>query len=387
MASMNSIVRDDGSAVATAAQSVIRVLHVVRTPDLSAGGFVSYIDSLRAGLADHPVDLAMESVFPRNQSARVLAFKTPLSYFKRVQQKLAETDVLHVHGIFGWHVLLGVWAARRVGRPYVLTLHGHLHQEMMRERELSKRVYLKLIGNQILRDAAAIWVTAPAEAAIVRDYVPEERIRQIVPGLDVPATLPARPEADQADRPLRLFFIGRLHPHKGLRELLQALANARAAGMAVQLQVAGHGHAHELRRVQGDITRLNLQNHVELLGHIDPAVRDRLLAEADVLALPSRSENFGFAVAEALVAGVPVIVTEGVGLAAMVREWNCGTIIPVGDIGALTDALLAYRDPQRRATEGASAHAAAVACFSLSRMGAEGAAIYQNVATAHRLHS
>ena len=110
-------------------------------------------------------------------------------------------------------------------------------------------------------------------------------------------------------------------------------------------------------------------------------------AGADLVALPSRSENFGFAVAEAMVAGVPVIVSEGVGRAPMVRHWRCGTVIPVGDVTALTDALLAYRDPQRRATEGARAHAAAVAGFSLERMGEECAALYAHVAAAHRRRS
>lgn len=366
--------------------AAIRVLHVVRTPDLSAGGFVSYIDSLRAGLHGRDFDLAIESVFPRNQSARVLALKTPVSFFKRVQQRLGDTDVLHVHGIFGWHVLLGVWAARRVGRPYVLTLHGHLHPAMMRERQWSKRVYLRLVGNAILRDAEAILVTAPAEAAIVGRRVPPERIRQVVPGLAVPATVPQRPDA-RANPALRVLFIGRLHPHKGLRALLQAMARARDRGMDLRLQVAGHGHAHEQRRVRADISRLRVQDHVTLLGHIAPAVRDRLLQEADLVALPSRSENFGFAVAEAMVAGVPVVVTEGVGLAPMVRHWRCGTVIPVGDVTALTDALLAYRDPQRRAAEGACAHAAAVAGFSLARMGEECAALYAHVAAAHRRRS
>lgn len=364
----------------------LKVMHVVRTPDLSAGGFISYIDSLRAGLAEHPVSLSMESVFPRNQSARVLALKTPVSFFRRVQRKLVDTDVLHVHGIFGWHVLLGVWAARRVGRPYVLTMHGHLHAEMMRERQLSKRVYLALIGNAILRDAAAILVTAPAEAAIVEQRVPQARIHQIVPGLAVPAAAPRR-DAAQAGQPLRLFFVGRLHPHKGLRELLQAVANATAQGMTLHLQVAGHGHAHELRRVQGDIKRLGLADQVELLGYIEPAERDRLLPQADVLPLPSRSENFGFVVAEALRVGVPVIVTEGVGLAPLVREHGCGTVIPVGDVEALTDALLSYREADRRAAESARAHAAAAACFSLEKMGAECAAVYADAARAGRLQS
>ena len=165
------------------------------------------------------------------------------------------------------------------------------------------------------------------------------------------------------------------------------MARARDRGMDLSVQVAGHGHAHELRRVRADIARLRVHDHVTLLGHIAPAVRDRLLLEADLVALPSRSENFGFAVAEAMVAGVPVIVSEGVGLAPMVRHWRCGTVIPVGDVTALTDALLAYRDPQRRAAEGARAHAAAVAGFSLERMGEECAALYAHVAAAHRRRS
>lgn len=361
-------------------QPTIKVLHVVRTPDLSAGGFVSYIDRLREGLAGQAVDTSMDSVFPKNQSARVLALRTPIRFFQRVQRRLAETDVLHVHGIFGWHVLLGVWAARRVGRPYVLTLHGHLHREMLRERQMSKRVYLRLMGRRILREASAVLVTAPAEASIVANYVLQERIHQVVPGLPVPERLPSRP-APTADAPLRLLFIGRLHPHKGLRELFQAMAAVQAAGMAVHLQVAGHGHAHELRRVQGDIAQLDLAASVTLLGYIEPAERDRLLAASDLLALPSRSENFGFAVAEALAAGLPVIVTDGVGLAPVVDTWGCGAVVPVGDAEALTRALLRYRDAARRVAEGARAHAAAVECFSLPRMGRECLITYRQAVT------
>lgn len=361
-------------------QPVIKVLHVVRTPDLSAGGFVSYIDSLREGLAGQAVDTALDSVFPKNQSARVLALRAPIRFFQRVQRRLAEADLLHVHGIFGWHVLLGVWAARRVGRPYVLTLHGHLHREMLRERQMSKRVYLRLMGERILREASAVLVTAPTEGRIVARYVSPERIHQVVPGLQVPERRP-RHSARSPDAPLRLLFIGRLHPHKGLRELLQAMAAAQAEGMAVHLQVAGHGHSHELRRVKADIARLGLARSVTLRGYIEPIERDRLLAESDLLALPSRSENFGFAVAEALAAGVPVIVTEGVGLAYLVDNWGCGTVVPVGDVEALTSALLIYRDAARRAAEGASAHAAALDCFSLPRMGRECAVTYRQAVT------
>lgn len=359
-------------------QTAIKVLHVVRTPDLSAGGFVSYIDSLRRGLVGRAVDTDVESVFPRNQRARVMALRTPLRFFQRVRRRLAQTDVLHVHGIFGWHVLLGVWAARLAGRPYVLTLHGHLHYEALRERYLVKRLYLALMGHRMLRDAAAVLVTAPAEAAIARRYVSERRIREVVPGLELGIGTPRKREAARG-KPLRVLFIGRLHPHKGLRELLRALAGVQQDGLNIHLQVAGHGHAHELRRVHREIDDLGVREHVELLGYVEPDVRDRLLGDADLVALPSRSENFGFAVAEALAAGVPVIVTDGVGLADVVTRWRCGSVVPVGDIDALGAALAVYDDPLRRRAEGVRARDAAAACFSLAQMGAACEALYRDV--------
>lgn len=364
-------------------QTAIKVLHVVRTPDLSAGGFVSYIDSLRQSLVGRDIDTDIESVFPRNQRARVMALRTPLRFFQRVRRRLTQADLLHVHGIFGWHVLLGVWAARLAGRPYVLTLHGHLHREALRERYLVKRLYLALMGHRILRDAAAVLVTTPAEAAIARRYVPERRVREVVPGLDLnqnqnqnlDAAIPHKPKGARGES-LRVLFIGRLHSHKGLRELLRALAGIQQDGFNIRLQIAGHGHAHELRRVVRDIDHLGVRDHVELLGYVEPEERNRLLRHADLVVLPSRSENFGFAVAEALAAGVPVIVTAGVGLADVVARWRCGIVVPVGDTDALGAALAVYRDPLRRRSEGVRARDAAMACFSLAQMGTACEALY-----------
>lgn len=354
----------------------LKVLHAVRTTDLRGGGFVSYVERLREALTGHPVTLLVEAVFPREQRLRVLALRAPWRFYRRVRAACGEVDTLHLHGIFGWHVLLGAWAAWRARRPYVVTLHGHLHGEAMRERYWSKRAYLALIGRRILRRAAAVLVTAPAEAAIAGRYTVAERVRELVPGLPMPPPVPPPEPAS----PLKLLYIGRMHPHKGLPLLLEALAAARARGLDATLAVAGPGHAHHRRKVEARIAALRLDDCVELLGHVPPQQRDALLQESALLALPSRSENFGFVVAEAMAAGRPVIVSDGVGLADTVRSWNCGLVVPVGDSAALAEALLAYTDPELRARHGQRAAEAAQACFSLQRMGAAAVAIYRDAA-------
>lgn len=352
----------------------MKVLHVVRTTDPRAGGFNSYIDSLRQGLTGSRTELDVEGVFAGEQRARVLSLRAPPRFWRRVRNKLASAELLHVHGIFGWHVLLGVLAAWRARRPYVLSLHGHLQPAALRERALSKRLILALIGRRILTRAGAVLVTAPAEAECLRAQAPAANVRELVPGLPLPEHTP--PPAGNSPT-LRVLYIGRLHPHKGLPLLLEALARLRAEGMAASLAVAGGGHAHHRRRVLGRITELGLDEAVSLLGHIDAAERDRRLADCDVLALPSRSENFGFVVAEAMAAARPVIVSEGVGLAPTVRAWDCGTVIPVGDAQALATALRTMTDTEVRARQGAQALAAARTCFALTKMGAEAEAIYR----------
>lgn len=352
----------------------MKVLHVVRTTDPRAGGFNSYIESLRQALAGSQTALDVEGVFPGEQRARVLSLRAPPRFWRRVGDKLSGADLLHVHGIFGWHVLLGVLAAWRARRPYVLSLHGHLQPAALRERALSKRLILALIGRRILEGAAAVLVTARSEAECLRAQAPDARVRQLVPGLRLPEQAPP-PAGDSST--LRVLYIGRLHPHKGLPLLLEALARLRKEGLAASLAVAGGGHAHHRRRVLQRIAELGLDEAVTLLGHIDALERDRRLADCDLLALPSRSENFGFAVAEAMTAARPVIVSEGVGLAPTVRAWNCGTVIPVGDAQALATALRTMTDPQVRARQGAQALAAARACFALKTMGAEAETIYR----------
>lgn len=357
------------------------VLHALRTADPAGGGFVTYLESLRRGLPDGSVELRCESVFPRNDNWRVMALRKPLRFLQRVRRQLRDVDVLHVHGVFGWHVLLSVWAATAAGRPHAVTVHGHLHPDALRERRISKRVYLALAGRRILEGASVVFVTAPPERNIVRRFTPRARIEEVMPGLEVPPS----PESgavnrdDDPDRPLDVLYLGRLHPHKGLHHAIRALGEVRSEGLRAELIVAGTGRRSYLLALVRLARNQGLQAHVRFLGHVDREARAMLWRTGDVLVLPSRSENFGFAAAEAMAAGMPVIMSENVGLASLVEARRCGRVVPVGDAAALSRALLDYADPVRRREDGRRAHAAAREWFSLEAMGSAHEALYREI--------
>lgn len=367
----------------------LAVLHAMRTADPAAGGFVTYLASLRRGMAGGSVELRAESVFPRNDNWRVVALRRPFRFLGRVKRQLRHADVLHVHGVFGWHVLLSVWAARALGRPYAVTVHGHLHPDALRERRIAKRVYLALVGRRILEDASVVLVTAPPERSIVQRHAPRARIEEVMPGLQVPPS----PECGDATlddvpgRPLNLLYLGRLHPHKGLHRVVRALGQARAEGLQAELAVAGTGRRGYLLAVGRLVRKLGLEAHVRFLGHADGERKAMLWRAANVFVLPSRSENFGFAAAEAMAAGIPVIVSENVGLASLVEARQCGRVVPVGDTAALRQALLDYADPAFRRDQGRRAHAAARQAFSVRGMGAAHERIYRGIAAGNAVIS
>ncbi|WP_195759546.1 glycosyltransferase family 4 protein [Spiribacter sp. 2438] len=347
-----------------------RVVHALRTLDPAGGGVVTYVQHLRRSLAERSVELHCEAVFPSSRHWRVLALRWPWLFRARIRARLDGADLLHVHGVFGWHVLLGVMAARRAKCPYVVTLHGHLHPDALRERRLAKWLCLSLFGRRVLEDAAAVTVTAEEEAHCLRLHAPAAHVAEVLPGLDVPASEPPPPERPIADTScLRLLYLGRLHPHKGVHRLVQALAALSRRGVSVHLTVAGSGLRHYRWWLHRLVAWHGLGSRVMFMGHVDADERAALWNTADALALPSRSENFGFAVAEAMAMGRPVIVSKNVGLASLVSAKESGLVVDARDSVALQAAFMALADPERRQRYGRNAYQAARQALSLQTMG------------------
>jgi glycosyltransferase involved in cell wall biosynthesis len=142
-------------------------------------------------------------------------------------------------------------------------------------------------------------------------------------------------------RRLRLIFLGRVHEKKGIDLLIVAMSRL---GLEVKLDVYGSGSDAYLATLNTLIVRLGLESRVRFHGHIEGADKSHAFRNADLFVLPSHSENFGIAIAEALAHGVPVVTTRNTPWSAL-DQTGCGRCIELDtDILVATIAELAESD-------------------------------------------
>ena len=179
--------------------------------------------------------------------------------------------------------------------------------------------------------------------------LPEDRVVTVALGCDPDAFAPAERPPER----FTVLFIGRERYAKGALELADA---ARALPAGSRLWLSGRADPVTEQALAG------VRAEVRFLGPVPSNRMPGLYREASVLALPSYSEGFGMVVLEAMASGLPVVVSDRVGAATLVRNGEAGLVVPAGDADALSDALRSLEgDPDRCASAGAAGRAVAEA--------------------------
>ena len=213
-------------------------------------------------------------------------------------------DVVFVHSMWTPTVLRACRTALRAGTPLVRVPHGCLNPAALRHSAW-KKALVSPLERAFLRRAACVLVTTETEKAAVERWVCGVRRIEVV-GLGVDDLLaPDLPPKRTDDGPKTFLFVGRLHPLKGLDMLLAALP------ADVSLRVIAPDADGAQARYERLARRLGVADRVAFLGVKTGTEKLAEMRRADALVLPTHSENFGFAVAEALVVGTPVITTKG----------------------------------------------------------------------------
>ena len=147
---------------------------------------------------------------------------------------------------------------------------------------------------------------------------PKLRMAMIPNGVDVPTVL----NRTERNGDLRLLFIGRLDPKKGIEALLRACSLIDSAP-PWRLAIAGEGAPRYALQLKEQIHALGLEGRVEMMGEVLSEAKKRLFESSDVTLVPSYTENFAIVVAEALAHGVPVIASKGTPWSRL-EEMQCG---------------------------------------------------------------
>lgn len=379
----------------------MKILHVVAGLPPSGGGLSELVPRLATEVAKAGHELTLATVAYRaarlsDQAERAVASGVRIlryapmppsglffswEMFRGLRRNVAEADLVHVHSDWTFPVWWASHCALRTRKPLVMSPHGCLDPVRLAHSAWKKRA-AGLLDRRYLRRATAIHATSEAERQWIERYVGgHPRIEVIPNGVDLPAT---KPQPKPGNRLRRVLFLGRLHPLKGLDLLLEAWGLAGRATQTAEsweLMIAGPDEQGTQCLLEQQARQLGLGN-VMFSGPLYEADKIRALADADIFVLPSRSENFGIVVAEALASGLPVVTTKATPWAEI--DGTCGWWVePNAEplAGALSAAMRLTDD--QRAAMGARGRAIVEETYQWARIGRAMERLYKELETTH----
>jgi len=269
--------------------------------------------------------------------------------WRRLRRLVRRADVVHLYGIYNLLCPLAAWMARREGKPFLLEPVG---MWVPRSNNLrAKKIYNRLFTTPMARGAARVVATSAREADEMGDLAPPSKLVLRRNGLDLspfqhlPDGKVFRARFGISPDERLVVFVGRISPIKNLEELVRAfsLADLRRARLLLVGPELEPAYAAQLRAL---IEELNLTRKIVFAGELYGDDKLAALSGADLFVLPSTYESYGNAAAEAVAAGVPVLISNGCGLAPQIHERAGLSVSPDGR--ALADGLRILLDDREK---------------------------------------
>lgn len=243
--------------------------------------------------------------------------QAPFGYAPRLLSTLVEAnhDIIHQHGLWLYpSIVVSQWRAR-VGRPTVISTQGMLEPWALSNSRVKKKIAGALFEKKNLRSANAVHCSVN-EIKGVRSYAESTPIAAIANGVILPDRRSSlqKPSNLFSDGRKTLLFLGRIHPKKGIAELLRAFSIFKAEEPVLasqwRLVVAGWDDGNHAEDLNILARKLGMgPEDVTFPGPFFGDDKDALLFHSDAFILPSFSEGFPMAVLEAWAHSLPVLMT------------------------------------------------------------------------------
>jgi glycosyltransferase involved in cell wall biosynthesis len=313
-------------------------------------------------------------------SRSTVFFKVSVGLAQWLRGNIAAFDVVHAHALFSFAPVAAAFLARQAGIPYVLRPLGALAPYgMTRHRPFLKKISFSLIERRLIESASAVHFTSSVERAEAEALGLKCNGVLIPLGIDLGGSARSAPARRKQGDAFNLLFLSRIDPKKNIESLLQALRIVLPKNPNVMLKIAGAGDPNYIKTLRSLACRLTIDDHVDWLGYVEGDRKTDVLAAASAFVLPSYSENFGIAAAEALAAGLPCLVSRSVAISDEIENAGAGIVVGItpNEIAAGIEKILI--DEHQMPTMSAAARGLASDAFSIDAMGARLEALYRDI--------
>lgn len=298
----------------------IKVLHTISGLSLNSGGPSTCTYHLLKGLNKSGVQADILTLSPASEEEKIGTDSfikmvpcdaiSPLVYSRNLKhylQEHKEYDIYHANAIWTLPSHETRVAAKKQDKPFVLAPHGMLYPQALQVSAWKKKIVLPLFQKKDLEMADCLQATCEAELIYMREFGLRNPIAIIPNCLDMPVI----PRGRQQENSVRRFaFVGRIHRIKNLDLLMEAWLRLGMKTKDAELLIVGDGDK-EYKQELEQLAHSNKLGNIKFLGFLRDTVLQNVLHSLDILVLPSKSENFGMVVPEALIQGVPVIASKG----------------------------------------------------------------------------
>ncbi|MDH5546810.1 MAG: glycosyltransferase [Gammaproteobacteria bacterium] len=325
----------------------MKIIHVIESIDDRYGGPAKSVPDLifRLNLSGTENEIVSTKVYENESNAliekhgivwksfsirkwlpKIIRYSSGLSDYLKYQVTSNPGEVIfHTHNFWNYPIYVVYKLVLKHEIPLVVSLRGSL-----KHIRYHKYLAWHLFQKKMLNSASAIHVTNQNDEKLLRDLGITTPVIYIPNGIDLgtfeirKSTMEARKSIGVDPERKYILFLSRLHIDKGLDLLVKEWSALSSIYPNWDLLVAGPIYSRKyVRSVEQKIEKENLSGRVKFLGMVVGQEKLDVLAASNLLVLPSKSENFGNVIAEALACGLPVITTKATPWAEL-RQFNAG---------------------------------------------------------------
>ena len=326
----------------------MKILHTISGLNISSGGPTSCTYNLIKGLRDEGIEADILTLMPRDDSDKIIAddsfikvlpndARTPLVYSSNLSRYLSSHigyDLYHANGLWTCPTHFTAEIAKKQNKPCVIAPHGMLYPQALQVSAWKKKIVSTVFQRKDLETASCLQATCMAELEHIRAFGLNNPVAVIPNGLVIDDSLEIRKTSNSVRR---FAFVGRLNRIKNVDLLLSAWSKLGDKTRNCDLLIIGDGDTAYKKELE-EFATANKLNNVRFLGFIMGKDLQKLVHSIDFQILPSKSENFGMVVPEALIQGVPVIASKGTPWSDL-ETFDCGWWVD-NDIDTLISTLL-----------------------------------------------
>ncbi|MFA5329309.1 MAG: glycosyltransferase [Prolixibacteraceae bacterium] len=249
-------------------------------------------------------------------------------------------DLLVCEGIWNFPLIFSAFIALLKRKPFIFVPRGTLYKETIElKSKFIKKAYYHLIVKHILKRSAGIQFTTQDEKEKVCSYLNINPKCIVVPNCIDSSKYKILPQKGlflkdypNLQNKRIIVFFGRITAKKGLDILIEAFHSLSIEFPDLHLVIAGPDEENYSVEVKKWITKYDLSNKCTFIGLLTGENKYSVLVDSEIFVLSSYSENFGMSVIEAMLCGIPVVISNGVGIYNEVSNNNAGVVTDISTV-------------------------------------------------------